>query len=101
MKETKEILENILRIKKSEYEILEPSTSSVDSKPTKRKKREKTNVLTNKSSRMLSDEGPMEDIEEYKPTQEMHFEVDEVKDFQEKKKKRRNYIEFRPDYEKS
>ena len=42
----------------------------------------------------------IEHLESYQPSQEMEFEVSEVKDCFEKKKKRRNYIEFRPDYSK-
>ncbi|MFW9788524.1 MAG: hypothetical protein ACFFE2_12995 [Candidatus Thorarchaeota archaeon] len=91
MKETKEILDDILHMEKSEYEILETSSSA------KPKKRIKANVLRQQATVML--EETMDDMESYEPTQEMDFEVDEVKDCLEKKKKRRNYIEFRPDYE--
>ena len=100
MKETKEILDNILRMKKSEYEILETSSASI-SKKQQQKQDERANVLPGRASALLSKEDTDDDIENYQPTQEMDFEVEEVKDCLEKKKKRRNYIEFRPDYEKS
>ena len=101
MKETREILENILHMKKSEYEMLEESTASLTSKPIDQKEHDGTNVLPGEADSMMSDEGSMEDMETYESTQEMDFEVDDVKDCVEKKKKRRNYIEFRSDYEKN
>ena len=101
MKETREILDNILRMKKSEYELLEPSGSSTTSKSLDKKERAKTNILPGETDGLLSREGTLEDMENYRPNQELNFEVDEVKECLEKKKKRRNYIEFRPDYEKS
>jgi len=101
MKETREILDNILHMKKSEYEIVEPSTTSAVSEPEDQKEPDGANVLTGEADSMLSEQGSMEDMETYEPTQEMDFEVDEVKDSVEKKKKKRNYIEFRSDYEKN
>lgn len=99
MKETKEILENILRMKKSEYEMPEPSATSLTSKPFDQKEPADTNVISCEAESESSEEGAMEDMESYETSQELDFEVDEVKDCVEKKKKRRNYIEFRPDYE--
>jgi len=101
LKETREILDNILQMKKSEYELLESSTTSFTSKPSDQKQPDKTNVLPKEANSILSEEGAMVDMETYESMQEMDFEVDEVKDCLEKKKKGRNYIEFRPDYEKS
>ena len=101
MKDTREILDNILRMKKSEYEMLEPSTTSLTSKPVDQKEPDGANTLPGEADSMLSNEGPIEDMETYESTQEMDFEVDEVKDCVEKKKKRRNYIEFRSDYEEN
>nr|KXH73478.1 MAG: hypothetical protein AM325_07410 [Candidatus Thorarchaeota archaeon SMTZ1-45] len=101
MKETREILDNILRMKKSEYELLDMSVSSTTSKPSDRKDGKKVNILPGETEVILSRKGRLEEMENYKPTQELDFEVDEIKDCLEKKKKRRNYIEFRPDYEKS
>jgi hypothetical protein len=100
MKETREILDNILQMKKSEYELLESSTASITSKPSDHKRHDRTNVLSSEADSTLHDEGTMDKMETYEPTQELDFEVDEVKECLEKKKKRRNYIEFRPDYEK-
>lgn len=100
-KETREILANILQMKKSEYELIDPSTSSFDSKPLDEIHEDSANVLPGSADEIPDEEDVMEDMETYEPTQEMDFEVDEVKDCVEKKKKRRNYIEFSPDYEKS
>ena len=85
-------------MKKSEYELLEPSVSP---KSADKKHRSSSNVLSEKDDHAASNESVMDEMESYKPTQEMDFEVDEIKECLEKKKKRRNYIEFRPDYEKS
>ncbi len=101
MKETREILDNILHMKKSEYEMLEPSPTSMTSKPVDQKESDCANTLPSEADSMLSDEGSMENMETYESTQELDFEVDEVKDCLEKKKKRRNYIEFRSDYEEN
>lgn len=98
MKETKEILDNILQMKKSEYEMLDPSATSFTSKPFDQKEPADANVLSGEAESELSEEGTMEDMESYETSQELDFEVDEVKDFVEKTKKRRNYIEFRSDY---
>jgi hypothetical protein len=101
MKETREILDNILQMKKSEYEILESSTASITSKPSDVKRHDRTNVLPIEADSIQHDEGTINNMETYEPTQVMDFEADEIKDCVEKKKKKRNYIEFRPDYEKS
>ncbi len=100
MKETKEILDNILRMKKSDYEILEIS-SSTTSKQEVKEMNDRTNVLPGDAAAILGREGTSEDVENYQSNQELDFEVEDVKDCLEKKKKRRNYIEFRPDYEKN
>jgi len=88
-------------MKKSDYEILEPSTSSSASKPLDQKQEESASDIAGTSDEISSEESAMEQMETYEPTQEMDFEADEVKDCFEKKKKRRNYVEFRSDYEKS
>jgi len=95
-KETKEILNNILQMKKSEYELFE---SPPDSAPVKlsNEQRGKVNVLPD-GEPVESDE-PMDGMENYEPTQETDFKADEIKDCLEKKKKRRNYIEFRSNCE--
>jgi hypothetical protein len=43
----------------------------------------------------------LEDLESYEPGQEIDIEVAELKEGIEKKKKKRNYIEFRKDYEET
>ncbi len=101
MKETKEILGNILRMTKSEYELFEHVSSSTTSKSFDKKVSAKPNVLPREAEKMPNNEKALEDMENYNPNQELHFEAEEVKECLEKKKKRRNYIEFRPDYEKS
>ncbi len=101
MKETKEILGNILRMKKSEYELFEPVSSSTTSKSFDKKVTAKPNVLPGEMESIPDNERSLEDMENYNPNQELNFEAEEVKECLEKKKKRRNYIEFRPDYEKS
>ena len=95
-KETKEILNNILQMKKSEYELFESPPASALAKPSK-EQRGKVNVLPGNEP-VESDES-MDDMENYEPTQETDFEADEIKDCLEKKKKKRNYIEFRSNYE--
>ncbi|MFW9834239.1 MAG: hypothetical protein ACFFEK_09610 [Candidatus Thorarchaeota archaeon] len=97
MKETKEILANILQMKKSDYELTKAiSVSSQELQD--EEETEKPNVLSGDAEDTSKEE--QEVMEDYESTQVMDFEVDEVKDCLEKKKKRRNYLEFRPDYEK-
>ncbi|MFW9805681.1 MAG: hypothetical protein ACFFFK_03005 [Candidatus Thorarchaeota archaeon] len=96
-KETKEILNTILQMKKSEYELLETPVSDMK---LSEQKGSGTNVITQDEEETEIIESSGEDMESYEPTQRMDFKVDEVKDCLEKKKKRRNYLEFRPDYEK-
>jgi hypothetical protein len=81
-------------MKKSEYEILEPSTESSASEPPDQEHEESADGLS-------SEESAIEHMESYESTQDIDVEAEEVKDRVEKKKKRRNYVEFRPDYEKS
>lgn len=111
MKESKEIVENILQMKSSDYELVDHS-EIVSSRKTILLKRvidREVNVLPRSESEAKEtheERGTEEDcvtIEEmdtYQPFQDLDFEVSEVKDCFEKKKKRRNYIEFRPDYSK-
>lgn len=84
-------------MKKSEYELFEspPDSASVKSS---NEPRGKVNVLSGNETEDV--DKPMDDIENYEPTQETDFKADEIKDCLEKKKKRRNYIEFRSNYEK-
>ena len=85
-------------MKKSDYEILEIS-SSTTSKQDVKEVNDRTNVLPGDAAALLGRERATEDVENYQSNQEFDFEVEEIKDCLEKKKKRRNYIEFRPDYE--
>ncbi|MFW9963153.1 MAG: hypothetical protein ACFFCX_06305 [Candidatus Sifarchaeia archaeon] len=100
-KETKEILGNILRMKKSEYELLEASVASTTLKSSDKKNHQKANILPGDTDVLLSREDKMEQMENYRPNQELDFKADDIKECLEKKKKRRNYIEFRSDYDKS
>jgi hypothetical protein len=97
MKETKEILENILQMKKSDYELTKTISASSPELQDEEES-EEPNVLSGNPEGTSKEE--QEVMENYESTQVMDFEVDEVKDCLEKKKKRRNYLEFRPDYEK-
>jgi hypothetical protein len=85
-------------MKKSEYAMLDPTATSFTPKPSDQKE-SGTNPLPCEDEVIEGEEGALDDIESYEPTQEMDFEVDEVKDCLEKKKKRRNYLEFRPGYD--
>jgi hypothetical protein len=84
----------------TEYELIEISTSSGSSEPDEPKPSNKANIAPEETGEILTDE-ITEDIENYESTQELDFEVEEIKEALEKKKKRRNYVEFRPDYEKN
>jgi hypothetical protein len=97
MKETKEILANILQMKKSDYELTKTISASSPELQDEAES-EEPNVLSGELEDTSKEE--QEVMENYESTQVMDFEVDEVKDCLEKKKKRRNYLEFRPDYEK-
>ena len=111
MKDSKEIVENILRLRSSDYELADHSEIATSSKAILLKKEieKEANVLLfndeielpceNEESRAENHDA-LENIESYQPCQELHFEVSEVKEGFEKKKKRRNYIEFRPEYSK-
>lgn len=114
MKDTKEIVENILRMEASEYDLAEPSDIVTSGKTIQIIRRETTeaNILPKETEEMMehcSDEEAMidgkcvrlEDLETYEPGQEIEVEVSELKEGIEKKKKKRNYIEFRKDYEET
>ncbi|MHA2358933.1 MAG: hypothetical protein ACXAB5_01565 [Candidatus Thorarchaeota archaeon] len=94
MKETREILEDFLLMEKSEYELVELASTVSATKPVEKKPDNgSTNVLTGSEA---SEE--IDDLESYEPTEKIEIEAADVKDCFEKKKKKRNYIEFRPDY---
>lgn len=113
MKDTKEIVENILQSKATDYDLTNPSEIVTSGKTIQIIRGESggTNVLPNDTEEILEqcdEESVMidgqcvrlEDLESYEPIQEIEVEVDELKEGIEKKKKKRNYIEFKKDYEK-
>ncbi len=112
LKDTKEIVENILHMKASDYDLSDPSEIVTSGKAIQIIEREshETNVLPSETEEMMecdSDEAlidgdciSLERLESYETGQEIDFEVSELKEGIEKKKKKRNYIEFKKDYEK-
>lgn len=94
-KETRDIIENILRENVSSYDM-------IDSGGGLSQKSKETMHIENGANVLVSDidrdTDNLDKMEHYKPSQEFDFEVSEVKEGFEKKKKRRNYIEFRADY---
>lgn len=85
-------------MKKSEYTIGELASTVSAQKPITRKEEGETNVLPGNESEETATAGELENLNSYEPTQKIDCEAAAVKDSFEKKKKRRNYIEFRPDY---
>ncbi len=97
-KETRDIIENILHENMSSYDMTESSGGGLSEKSRETVHIENgANVLV---SDMDKESNNLDKMERYKPSQEFDFEVSEVKEGFEKKKKRRNYIEFRADYVK-
>jgi hypothetical protein len=88
IKETRDILiKHVMEIKKSEYAIIEKDESEECDESDESS--DDTNVLH-------SDENPSTDnLEEYSPPNQVKFEPAEAKESFEKKKKKRNYIEFK------
>ena len=113
LKDTKEIVENILQSKSTDYDLTDPSEIVTSGKTIQiiRGSAGGTNVLPKDTDEILEqcDEDSvivdgkcvrLEDLESYEPIQEIEVEVTELKEGIEKKKKKRNYIEFKKDYEK-
>ncbi|TFG99638.1 hypothetical protein E4H12_02025 [Candidatus Thorarchaeota archaeon] len=113
MKETKEIVENILQMGASDYDLSDPSEIVTSGKTIQiiQHKPVEANILPNDTEKMMEycteDEAlvdgkcvRLEDLETYEPGQEIDIEVADLKEGIEKKKKKRNYIEFRKDYDK-
>jgi hypothetical protein len=113
-KSPEEILGNVLRLGLISYEffgtpeIEEEIVSTEKSIPV-----DSPNVLPEDADDIYDDEEEeevlvlpplpkpeLESSEQYVPIQELQFEVREVQEVIEKKKKRRNYLEFRVDYGK-
>lgn len=95
-KEARDIIENILSENVSNYDMTDSGGGGLSEKS------KETVHIENGANVLVSDmdrEGNnLDKMERYKPSQEFDFEVSEVKEGFEKKKKRRNYIEFREDY---
>jgi hypothetical protein len=103
-KKTREILGDIMRFGKSEYEIamsgisqgelgnMEEATDSENIIPPKEEDIEEAQDETPPSEETNV-------MEHYAPIREMDFEPKEAQEAFEKKKKGRNYLEFRADYE--
>jgi hypothetical protein len=93
-KKTREILEEILQMEKAEYRMDEFESTVVETKP---------DCADNGTVNLLPGQGEpvevdFEELESYEPTDKIDCEAATVKESFEKKKKKRNYIEFRPDY---
>ena len=114
MKETKEIVENILQSEASDYDLADPSEIVTSGKTIQIINNETAdpNILPEDTDEMMErcDEDSvmvdgecvgLEDLETYEPGEEIDIEVAELKEGIEKKKKKRNYIEFKKDYEKT
>jgi len=115
MKETKEIVENILQMEASDYDLADSSEIVTSGKTIQimRHKENDANTLPEDTEEFLDDECSeneeivdgecisLEDMETYEPCQEIEtdFEVTEIQEGIEKKKKKRNYIEYRKEYE--
>lgn len=104
-KETKEILQNIFRHDLETYHLAERKSEATGAQQgSTRKENGMANVLPAEAAVLLSSRGEAanpgssERLERYTPPREVDFEATEAKDSFEKKKKRRNYQEFRPDY---
>ena len=96
-KETNEILDNMLQIQDANYEFLKVSESfalSARLEHTLKGKRQ-TNELPKKDS-FSSNE--IKGLENYTPTHEVMHGTDDPKESYEKKRGKRNYLEFRFDY---
>ena len=98
MKNTKEVIEDILRAKDADYDLTDSSRKGYALKRRDTVHVENgSNVLENEDARECTD---LDEMGNYRPCQEIDFEVMEVKEIFEKKKKRRNYIEFKADHAK-
>jgi hypothetical protein len=113
MKDTKEIVENILQSEASDYDLADPSEIVTSGKTIQIIRSEtEPNILPTDTEEIMEccDEDSVlvdgecvsiEDLESYEPGQEIDIEVADLKEGIEKKKKKRNYIEFRKDYEEA
>ncbi len=112
-KKTREILEDFEPPEDDKYGQVQVAGAVNDvtsGEETDTVKKEETNVLSPDAEEGLesNDErqvqippmptNEVELLEDYVPIQEATFEVEATKEDIEKKKKKRNYVEFRPDY---
>lgn len=82
-------------MEKAEYEMVQFASSvSATKSIEKALDNDTTNLLPGNQAKAAD----LEDIESYETIEKLEFEAAEIKERFEKKKKRRNYIEFRPDY---
>ena len=96
-KETREILDNVLQIHDANYEFLKVSESIAFSASLEHtlKGKGQINELP-KKARFASTE--IKGLENYTPTHELLHGTDDPKESYEKKRGKRNYLEFRFDY---
>ncbi len=114
MKETKEIVENILQMEVSDYDLADSSEIVTSGKTIQIMSHEnhEVNIIPDGTEELMEECSEneeivdeecisLDDIETYEPCQEIEadFEITELKEGIEKKKKKRNYIDFRKDYE--
>ena len=108
IKETKEIVENILQMKASDYDLTDPSEIVTSGKTIQIVRREEpeANVLPDDTEEVMGEcseneeivDGEcvsIDDMETYESSQEIDIEAAELKEGIEKKKKKRNYLEFK------
>lgn len=93
-KKTREIIEEILHMEKAEYRMVE-FTSTVEEPKPDFADNDTVNLLPGEEEPVKSN---FEELESYEPSDKIDCEAATVKESLEKKKKKRNYIEFRPDY---
>jgi hypothetical protein len=106
----REALSNIVKLELISYDLANPPKAQKESASREEKgDEEEPNTLPEDTEETFDKEEseialpPSHDIEtdlcdRYDPAQDLQFEVEEVKEVFEKKKKRRNYMEFRVDY---
>ncbi|MFQ5831966.1 MAG: hypothetical protein ACE5H4_04650 [Candidatus Thorarchaeota archaeon] len=112
-KKTREILEDFEPPEEDKYgpvQVTEAVNDLASRKESDTAKEKETNVLPpDAEERLRSDDerqvqippmptNEIEPLEDYVPIQEASFEVEATKEDIEKKRKKRNYVEFRADY---
>lgn len=113
-KETKDLLENIAKLRKTEYDLMETTEAVKVGSPFDDvlSGESRSNVLPGQARTVLQEEGHQEsdekeiqvhdhdgeEFEDYKPTIEVKLDAQQAKEIFEKKRKHRNYAEFRFDY---